>query len=110
MFTRKDQIEYFVLIFYCKNKLIVTFKCIFPLENDLLLYFPSQIDFLIQNYLLQQHCQLFHNHLLISVPASRVIIAEETPDPSFVIKIRRQEIVAKAAPATATLLSHLAKD
>lgn len=33
------------------------------------------------------------------VPASRVIIAKETPDPSFVIKIRRQEIVAKAAAA-----------
>ena len=29
-----------------------------------------------------------------------MIIAEETPDPSFAIKKCRQEIVAKAAPAT----------
>ena len=41
------------------------------------------------------------------VPASGVIIAEETPDPSFVIKIRRQEIVAKAAAAIAPAQRYL---
>ena len=50
------------------------------------------------------YCSSIVNYFTITflspVPASRVIITEETPDPSFAIKKCRQEIVAKAAPAT----------
>ena len=76
----KSSVEIFCIFrfFIAKinDKLIVTaFYYFLSIEKALLLYFPSQIDFLIEYYLLHQHCQLFHNHLLISRGSARVIIA-----------------------------------
>ena len=85
------------------NSLSQHFIIFCPLKKALLLYFPSQIDFLIEYYLLHQHCQLFHNHLLISRGWSRVIIA---PRKHLIPPLWSKYADKKLSPTNVRISSH----